>query len=69
MIVSVFVKKGKDAIVEEDGVLIVHTDQPMEMNRANRDIIRQVAEYYHVGQDRVKILRGFKSRKKTLKVL
>ncbi len=69
LIVTVVVKKGDEKIIEKDGQLEVHTNVPLQNNMANRDVIRQVSEYYHVRSEQVKIIRGFKSRRKTIKVL
>jgi hypothetical protein len=69
VIITVLVKRGEGKIFEEDNCLIVHTSVLPKNNMANRDIIEQVSEYFHVRKDQVKIISGFKSKKKTLKIL
>ncbi|MGP6206408.1 DUF167 family protein [Cuniculiplasma sp. SKW3] len=69
MIVKVIVKRGEARIVEMEDYLVVQTNVLPQNNMANRDIIKQVSEYYHVKRDQVKIISGLKSKRKTLKIL
>ncbi|MEM0139085.1 MAG: DUF167 family protein [Ferroplasma sp.] len=68
MRINVHVFHGKQSIIDVDGILNVYTKEPFENNRANIDIIRQVAKYYSVGSMDVSIVSGFSSRKKILEV-
>ncbi len=65
MIVEVKVSPGSGAILEKDGILLVHTMEKRENNRANLDVIRQIAAYYSIETSRVRLVRGRTSRKKT----
>lgn len=52
----------------DGGILVVHTTERPEKGMANRDIIQQVAKFYGVRTDEVKIRKGLKSRRKLLEV-
>lgn len=66
--IIVHVKKGASPIEEKEGLLIVQTKEKRENNRANMDVINQVAKFYGIQVQDVKILSGFSSRKKILRV-
>lgn len=64
MIVKVRVKKGNGPIEAMPEGLLVYTSVKRERNRANHDILRQLAEYYHKGPTEIKLLRGQTSSNK-----
>ncbi len=64
--ISVTVSRGDDRVERDGEILRVYTREPFEGNRANRDVIKQVAKYYAVGSTSVKIMSGFASRRKIL---
>jgi uncharacterized protein YggU (UPF0235/DUF167 family) len=55
-------------VEKESDNIHVFTKQPFEDNRANRDVIRQIAKYYSVPSSNVKIITGLRSRKKVLDI-
>jgi hypothetical protein len=68
MRVVVLVSHGNERVEKENDNIHVFTKQPFEDNRANRDVIRQIAKYYSVPSSNVKIITGLRSRKKVLDI-
>lgn len=68
MIVQVKVAPGSGAIEETEQGLVVHTSAKRENNRANLDIIKQIAQHYGVETSRVRLIRGRTSRNKTFEI-
>lgn len=61
--------KHQRGVYETDkGIYEVHTNQPPADNRANEDIIRQIAEYFDVPKRSVSIVSGSTTRKKILEI-
>ncbi len=50
-------------------ILIVHTTEKLEKGQANRDVVRQVAKFYKVSTNSVRISKGLKSRNKLLEII
>jgi uncharacterized protein len=42
---------------------------PPKRGEANRELIKKLAGHFHVSEDRIEIISGFKSRKKIIQVL
>ncbi len=61
---------SKKESVEEvsEGELYVKVSSPPVQGRANRRVVELIAKHYGVPPSRVKILRGFSSRNKLIKV-
>ena len=68
MRVMVLVSRGNESVEKEGDNIHVFTKQPFEDNRANRDVIKQIAKYYSVPSSKVKIVTGLRSRKKILDI-
>lgn len=68
MIVHVRVKQGKCEPVEDGGILYLCTSEKRENNRANLDLVKQIARFYNTETSRVKLITGMRSRKKTFSV-
>ena len=61
MIINIHVYRGpKNIRIKENG-LDVYTDEPMENNRANADIIKQLSKFYNVNSKDIKIISVLKS--------
>ncbi|MCD6230432.1 MAG: DUF167 domain-containing protein [Dehalococcoidia bacterium] len=61
---------AKTATVEQDGDrLVVKVKEPPKENKANEAIIRELAKYFHVSKQNVRILRGIKSRSKVVEII
>jgi uncharacterized protein YggU (UPF0235/DUF167 family) len=50
----------KNRRIKENG-LDVYMDEPMENNRANAGIIKQLSKFYNVNSKDIKIISGLKS--------
>jgi uncharacterized protein YggU (UPF0235/DUF167 family) len=48
--------------------LEVYTQEPMENNRANLDIIRQLAVFYGISTASVRIVMGSRKRRKVVEI-
>ena len=64
MIVQVRVSPGKGSIRKTESGLIVQTMERRENNRANLDVMKQIAEYFNVDTSRVRLIKGRTSRNK-----
>ncbi len=69
MKLNIVVQRGTGAIEEKNGKLMVYTNEKRENNRANVDVIKQIAKYFSVPQTAVRIVSGFTSRKKLVEVV
>ena len=52
----------------KEGALVIHTTAKLEKGQANRDVVQQVAKFFGVQSGNVRIVKGFKSRRKTLEI-
>ncbi|MEA3298138.1 MAG: DUF167 domain-containing protein [Chloroflexota bacterium] len=61
---------AKTVTVEQDGdSLIVKVKELPKENKANEAVIRELAKYFHVSKQNVRILRGIKSRSKVVEII
>ncbi|HPD19338.1 MAG: YggU family protein [Candidatus Goldbacteria bacterium] len=49
-------------------VLRVKINAPPEDNRANKELVRYLAEFFNVKKSNVEIIKGMKSREKAIKI-
>ena len=68
MILQVVVRPNskREGIEERDGVIYVRVKEKAEKGKANERLIEILAEHFGVPERNVKILRGAKSRRKTV---
>jgi len=65
---EVEVKFHKDFIqINGNRILVGLTSKP-ERGKANMELIRKIAKYFHVPSSKVRIISGFRSRKKIVEV-
>ncbi len=68
MIIHVLVLNGKHRIVAEEHNLKVYTTEPRKNNKANYNVISQIAVYYNVDFHKIKLISGSKSSKKVFSI-
>ena len=72
MRVSVVIKpnsKHHESVeLADSGELLVRVKAPAVEGKANKRALQLLAEYYHVSQGRVKLVRGASSKNKTFEV-
>lgn len=68
LIINVTVINGKHDIDVNGNDLKIYTSAPRENNKANYDIIKQLAAYYKVDFHKIKLISGGKSRKKIFSI-
>lgn len=68
MTIEISIKFNKDFIREEDGKLIVGIKSKPIAGKANQELIKKLSKYFGVPQNRIEIIRGKNSRKKTLRI-
>ena len=70
MKIQVRVKPNSKAeeVGQEGEFFLVRVKEPAKEGRANRAVIRLVAQHFNVSQSRVRILSGFNSRNKIIEV-
>ncbi|MCL4329927.1 MAG: DUF167 family protein [Candidatus Thermoplasmatota archaeon] len=64
MIVKVRVEYGKKPPEITENAIVVYTSEKRENNRANIDVMRQLARTYGKSIDQIKLVGGRTSRKK-----
>ena len=67
---QVAVKAGskREDVVENEGILTVHTHKRAQNGEANKDVIRLLADYFGVGKTKIQIIRGETNRQKIIEV-
>ena len=65
---EVHVSRGTAGIERDGNILRVHTRQEMIANRANIDVIRQLAKYFSVDPESIRIISGARSRRKVIEI-
>ncbi|MEM0155568.1 MAG: DUF167 family protein [Thermoplasmataceae archaeon] len=68
MKVNVKVHRGPARVSQSASGLEIYTQEPMERNKANIDVIRQIAGFYRVSPTSVRIVIGAKRRRKVVEV-
>lgn len=58
-----------EEVSQEGDSFIVKVKEPPKEGRANRAVIKLLAEHFGVPQSQVKILSGFKSKNKVIEVV
>ena len=66
--VRVVPNSSNQGVKEEDGILKVHLNSPPAEGRANKELIEVLAEHFKVKKSQIEIIRGLKSREKTIKI-
>ncbi len=59
----------KPSIVEEQGLIKVKVSTPAKEGKANKSLIKMLAEYFSVPKSRVIILKGENSRNKVVNII
>ncbi len=68
ILVTVKFEKRKDKVVEKDSEYFVYVKSLPQKGDANREVVKEVAKYFGLSEDNVKIIRGIKSYKKIIAV-
>jgi len=58
----------KTLIKKEGNIIKVYLQVPAIEGKANKELIRVLAEYYHVRKSDIEIIKGLKSRNKTISI-
>ena len=58
----------KNNVSEEQGKLKVHISAPAVDGKANKALIKVLAEYFKIKKNDVRIIRGAKSREKVVEI-
>ena len=64
--VTVKFEKRKDKVVEKDSKYFVYVKSLPQKGDANREIVKEVAKYFRLSEENVKIIKGIKSHKKII---
>ncbi len=65
---TVSVRPGKSALQYDGNRIIISTEEKFRNNMANRDILRQVSDFFEIPESDIRILSGFTSRKKLIEI-
>jgi len=66
--IKVIAGAKKDAVMQEEGLWKVHLTAPAVDGKANKALIGLLAEYFGVKKCRIEIIKGLKSRHKTISI-
>jgi uncharacterized protein (TIGR00251 family) len=66
--IKVISNASKNTIKKEENLLKVYVTAQREKGKANRMVIKLLADYFKISKSAVKIIRGEKSNKKTVLV-
>lgn len=66
--VKVVPNSRNEEITKEDDGFLVRVKEPPKEGKANKAVIRLLAEYFGVSRSSVVILSGFKSRNKVIEI-
>jgi uncharacterized protein (TIGR00251 family) len=67
--VKVFTSAKKDEIVKlKDDEFEVRVREKAEKGKANRAVIKVIANYFKVDESRIKLVKGFKERNKIFEI-
>jgi uncharacterized protein YggU (UPF0235/DUF167 family) len=69
MKIDVIVRQGDSPVEEAEGKVVVFTNEKRKNNRANVDVIRQLAKYYSVPISNIRIVAGATRPKKTIEIV
>jgi len=58
-----------EEVIKEGGSFIVRVKEPAKEGRANRAVIKLLADHFKVAQSSIVILSGFKNRNKIVDIL
>ena len=66
--VKVVPNSSKNEVKEENGILKIHLTAPPLEGRANKELIGTIAKHFKVKKSQIKIIRGARSREKTVRI-
>jgi uncharacterized protein len=67
--VKVFLNSKKDEIIKiKDDEFEVRAKEKAEEGRANRAVIKVLADYFRVDESKIKLIKGFKERNKIFEI-
>ncbi|MBI2121511.1 MAG: DUF167 domain-containing protein [Candidatus Sungbacteria bacterium] len=72
MRISLIVKPGagkNQVIKKSEGVLAVYVTAAPEKGKANGAVIKLLADYFGIAKSRIRIISGFSSKNKIVKIL
>lgn len=69
MKINVVVRPGNGALEEGNGRVVVFTSEKRKNNRANIDVIKQLARHYSVPVSNIRIVSGVTGPKKVVEIL
>ena len=64
--VKVFPNARKPRIIEKDGLIRVYVNAPAVDGKANKAVVKAIAEHLQVRKSAISIIKGLKSRNKTI---
>ena len=67
--VKVFPNARKPRIVEEDGFIKVYVNAPAADGKANNAVVKAIAEHRQVRKSAITIIKGLRSRNKTIELI
>ncbi len=67
--VKVFPNKKEEKVIERDGIYLVYlTERPVK-GKANKELINVISRYFKVSKSKIRIIKGLKSKEKTIEIL
>ena len=66
--IRVITKTKQQKVVKEEGRLKVYLNAPPIEGKANKELIITLADYFKIKKNKIKIVKGFKSRDKVIEI-
>ncbi|MBN1870367.1 MAG: YggU family protein [Candidatus Omnitrophica bacterium] len=66
--IKVIPNAKKNMMKEEDGAWKIHLQAPAVDGKANKALVRLLADYFQVRKTQIEIIKGLKSRHKTISI-
>lgn len=64
------IPNSKQSLIIKDGEIFrIYVKKPAADNKANKELIRLLADYFKVKKNNIKIVKGEKSRNKLIEIL
>lgn len=67
--IKVIPNAKETSITEEKGILKLRVKAPAVDNKANKAVISALSEHFNINKGKIRILKGEKSREKTIELL
>jgi len=69
VLIKVKANSKTEGIVKEDDIFVVRVHEPPKEGKANRAVIKLLAQHFGISRSQIKILSGMRSKNKTIELI